>query len=60
MMDNLIGRAMKDEELMGAIMRLARAPDANLQAYKAGMKEGVPVGFTTQVLDDAPSYLMEI
>ena len=55
MMDNLIGRAMKDEELMGAIMRLAKTPDANLQAYKkAGMKEGVPVEVTTRVLDDAP------
>ena len=55
MMDNLIGRAMKDEELMGAIMRLAKTPDANLQAYKkAGLKEGVPVEVTTRVLDDAP------
>jgi hypothetical protein len=57
MMDTLIPMAKNDPDLMAAMMRLAKTPNANLKAWrKAGMKEGVPVeGIEVKVLDENPN-----
>jgi hypothetical protein len=55
LLDNLVGMARKDEDLMKAIMNLAETPKANLDAYKAaGGKEGVTKKVKVQRLDDEP------
>jgi len=55
-MDNLLTMAKDDEELMAAMMNLAKTPRANLKAYKmAGGKEGVKVdNVPVEILDENP------
>jgi hypothetical protein len=53
MLDALLPMAKNDADLMGALMRLAKTPNANLKAWrKAGMKEGVPVKVMVKELDN--------
>jgi hypothetical protein len=53
---NTVLEMSKDNpDAMTAILKLAKTPKANLDAYyKAGMKENVPVKVKVQTLDDTP------